>query len=161
MALDTGIPNIIITGDFNLNMQSDVSRRKIDNLCQQNGLEQIITEPTHYTETSSTLIDLLLTNKPERVILSGVGDSFLDQHIHYHCPIYGIFDFCKPHSQTFTRKIYLYDQCDYNLMREKARDTDWASAENEDVNTHANNITDLIIQLADSNIPQQNSQNSP
>ncbi len=40
-------------------------------------------------------------------------------------------------------------------MREKARDTDWASAENGDVNTHANNITDLITQLADSNIPNK------
>ncbi len=47
LAMDTGIPNVIVTGDFNLNTLQDANRRKITNICQQNDLHQIITEPTH------------------------------------------------------------------------------------------------------------------
>ena len=36
LATDTGINDIIITGDFNLNVLTDVSKRKVDSLCQQN-----------------------------------------------------------------------------------------------------------------------------
>ena len=59
LAVDTGISDIIITGDFNLNMLSQQTSRKIDTVCQTYSLSQIISEPTHFTEHSSSLIDLL------------------------------------------------------------------------------------------------------
>ena len=59
---DTAIDNVIITGDFNDN-QLDYSRTKISSLLTTKfSLPQIIDEPTHFTEHSSSLIDLILTN---------------------------------------------------------------------------------------------------
>ncbi len=153
--MDTGIPNVIVTGDFNLNTLQDANRRKITNICQQNDLHQIITEPTHFTETSATLIDLLFTNKPDKVVMSGVGDPFLDQTVRYHCPIYAILDFQKPRFNSFPRKIYLYEQGDYNMLRQMANDTDWNNTINNDINIYADNITQKIIQLTDSCIPNK------
>ena len=93
LAVDSGVNDIIITGDFNLNMQNVQSARKITSLCEQLSLVQSIEEPTHFTETSSSLIDLLLVNNNEHLILSGVGDPFLHQDIRYHCPVFGVFNF--------------------------------------------------------------------
>ena len=93
LATDTGIDNIIITGDFNLNTQADPSLRKVESMCQQNSLSQCITEPTNYTEQSSSIIDLLFISNESSLVISGVGEPFLQQKIRYRCPIFGIFKF--------------------------------------------------------------------
>ena len=49
LAIDTGIQEIIVTGDFNCNMLNAQLSVKIRDLCEQFSLEQVINEPTHYT----------------------------------------------------------------------------------------------------------------
>ena len=48
--------------------------------------------PTHFTETSSTIIDLFPTAKKDSILLSDVSDPFLDQNVRYHCPIYCVLN---------------------------------------------------------------------
>ncbi|MEW8548570.1 MAG: endonuclease/exonuclease/phosphatase family protein, partial [Candidatus Thiodiazotropha sp.] len=48
LAVDTGISDIIIMGDFNYNMLKQTSSRPVSNICQQYNLQQIISEPTHF-----------------------------------------------------------------------------------------------------------------
>ena len=62
LAIDTGIQNVVILGDFNLNFLNTQSKSKINNICRQFNLTQLITEPTNFAETSSTMIDLILVN---------------------------------------------------------------------------------------------------
>ena len=50
LAFETNISNILITGDFNLDFLKDNSSRKVRDLCQRFNLEQIINEPTDFTE---------------------------------------------------------------------------------------------------------------
>ena len=60
LAFDSNIQNILMTGDFNLDILKDNSNRKIRDLCQQFNFEQLINEPAHFTENSSSLIDLII-----------------------------------------------------------------------------------------------------
>ena len=60
LTIDTGIDDVIITGDLNLNMSNPQSARKVQSLSEQFSLRQCISEPTHFTEHSSLLIDILL-----------------------------------------------------------------------------------------------------
>ena len=62
LAFETNISNILITGDFNLDILKDNSSQKVRDLCHQFNFEQIINEPTHFTENSSSLIDLIHTS---------------------------------------------------------------------------------------------------
>ena len=78
LAIDTEHNNIIATGDFNLNMLTNNTSRKIHSLCSEFELHQSIAEPTHYTETSSSLIDLILVHNQDSLVASGVGDPFLE-----------------------------------------------------------------------------------
>ena len=77
LAVDTGINDITITGDFNINMYNSQSARKINDFCYQFSLTQLVNEPTHCTEHSSSLINLILVSNPNHVILNGVGTPFL------------------------------------------------------------------------------------
>ena len=120
LAIDTGISDIVITGDLNYNVLSDQTNRKISSLYQQFSLHQCISEPTHYTENSSSLIDILLVSNKNSIIYSGVGDPFLSQNTRYHCPVFGILNFSKPKRKAFNRRIWIYEQGNYDLLMEKA-----------------------------------------
>ena len=54
LAVDTGISDITVTGDFNLNMLNIRTSRKIESLCIQFFLYQSADQPTHFTENSSS-----------------------------------------------------------------------------------------------------------
>ena len=70
----------------------------------------MIQELTHFTEHSSSLIDILIVSNKRHVIKCCVSDPFLHQDTRYHCPIYGILNFCKPKRKAFKRRIWKYEQ---------------------------------------------------
>ena len=148
LAVDTGINDIIITGDFNINMYNSQSATKINEFCNQFSLTQVVNEPTHFTEHSPSLIDLMLVSNPNYVILNGVGDPFLGQDLRYHCPIFGVFKFCKPIRRSFTRHIWRYEQENYDLLKEMASSTDWKALHNPDINVYAKRLIDKILELS-------------
>ena len=69
-----------LLGDFNCNLA--VSRyddtRKLVSVTDVYGLHQLINEPT--TETSQTLIDLIYTNCPDKIVCSGVRHIGISDH---------------------------------------------------------------------------------
>ena len=58
-AYNTNIHDIIITGDFNYNMLLN-NKNKMSDLLLQFNLTQLITDETHFTETSASQIDLIM-----------------------------------------------------------------------------------------------------
>ena len=113
LAYDANIKEILITGDFNLDLLKENSFRKINDISQYFGLKTLISEPTHFTENSSSLIELFLTSNINNILISGVGEPCLEQNIRYHCPIFRVFKFTETVSSIFTRNIWLYDRGDY------------------------------------------------
>ena len=120
---DTAIDDVIITGDFNDN-QLDYSRTKISFLLTKFSLLQMIDEPTHFTEHSSSLIDLILTNNVNRLIYTGVGPALTEQ-IRYHCPVIGFINYPKTPTKPFKRKIWLYEHADYEKLRQNLFNVNW------------------------------------
>ena len=78
LAVDTCINDKIINGDFNYNMLNAHTSNKIKSICEQFSLTQTINNPTHFTEHSSSLIDIILTNNETNMVYSGIGDPFLN-----------------------------------------------------------------------------------
>ena len=105
LAVDTNIREIIVMPDFNYNLLNLQSSRKISALCTQFSLFQTIKKATHYTENSSSFIDLLLVSNKHNLLLSGIGDPFLNQNIRYHCPVYEILKFAKLKFETMKKEI--------------------------------------------------------
>ncbi len=78
------------------------------------------------------------------VVASGVADPFLNQEQRYHCPIFALFKFKKPKIKTFTRTIWLYEQGNYDELRQKVIETDWTTCFDEDISIHTNNFIDTL-----------------
>ena len=121
----------------------------------QFSLNQSISQPTHFTEHSSSLIDIILVSNKENLILSGVADPFLNQDVRFHCPVYGVLKFSKPKSKAFVRHIWSYENSNYELHREKASAFAWQSLENDDLDIYSNNINSCILSLAAKCIPNK------
>ena len=161
LAIDSGILDIIVTGDFNYNMLNPLLSSKIQDLCQQFSLKQTIAEPTHFTEHSSSLLGLILTNNENHMIISGVGDPFLQQDIRYHCPIFGILNFSKAKTKTYLRQTWSYEQGDYDILRQMVASTNWAVLHDPDLNIHALNILEHIQEIAKECIPNRTTRIRP
>ena len=155
LANDTNIHDILITGDFNLDIFIPNTWSKINNLCQYFGLEQLIKEPTHYTECSSSAIDLFLTSNCNNVFLTGVGDPFLEHNIRYHCPIFCLLKFDNTEKSTFSRHIWLYDRCDFNSFPDEIQQTDWQLFKHDNIDTYAENVTTCLTELAKKHVPNK------
>ena len=156
MAVDTSIADIVILGDFNLNVLNAQSARKITELCHQYNLSQLISEPTNFTESSSSVNDLILVSDLLSVDISGVGEPFLMQDIRYHCLVFCIFKFKRHVVKPFRRKIWMYEQGNYDLFRQKVYDFDWKSIRDNDVNLYARTFTDNLLNIAEECIPTKN-----
>lgn len=148
LAIDTAISDIIITGDFNFNFLNSQTKRKIDMLCTQFSLYQSINEPTHFTEHSSSLIDIILVKNKDNLIFSGVGNPFLNQETRYHCPVFGVLEFVQPKIKSFIRNVYNYDKGNFDLFREKASSFDWNSLQDDNIDVYASNVETKIVSLS-------------
>ncbi|XP_053378589.1 uncharacterized protein LOC128548180 [Mercenaria mercenaria] len=138
LAIDTNISDVIITGDFNYNVFSPITNRKITSVTQQFILEQLIDQPTHFTELSESLIDLIFVSNKNNVLYSGVGEHFLDQEQRYHTPVFGLLKFQKPKRHCFDRLIWEYDRGDYDSLRDAVKNHPWDNYIDVDINTYAN-----------------------
>ena len=154
-ATNTGVEDIVVTGDLNLNMLNQHSQMKITDLCQTYNLTQLINDPTHYTETSFSIIDLVLVSNSHSVELSGVSEPFLSQGVRHHCPVFVIFTFKKPQLKSFLRDLWLYNQGDFNMFQPFVTGFNWDSIKSGDVNQYAFNFTDKLINFAQDCIPHK------
>ena len=99
-AFNTNIANIFILGDFNYNLLHN-NDNKLTEMIQEFNLKQLITEATHFTEHSSSLIDIVLVLNTTNVLTSGVADCLIPDQVSYHCPIIVLSKFLRQSVKTF------------------------------------------------------------
>ena len=155
-AKSTHIQDIIIIGDLNNDLLVTNRCKHLQELMNTYNLKQLIDEPTHFTELSSTLIDVILVNKTSNILASDVCDPFIPNLIRFHCPIAVILKFLKPKRKCYTRKIWKYDQGDYTKYRQLLSMQSWDDILLGDVDTVANKIASTVMDAASKSIPNKN-----
>ena len=81
--------NVMIMGDFNSDLLSNNDNsRKLSQLLSSFNYKNLIKKPTRVSETSSTLLDLMIVSNPCKILTSGV----IDYAIADHKFIYAIYD---------------------------------------------------------------------
>jgi hypothetical protein len=68
LAVDTGINTIVVLGDF-IEDQLKPQNNKMSNIFVKYNMIQFINEPTHFTENSSSCIDLISSTDPNVIDL--------------------------------------------------------------------------------------------
>ena len=129
--LDVTNNEYYLLGDMNADMLStkyDNDVRLLNNTTDIYGLQQLINEPTRITEKSSTLLDLIYTNCPDKVLCSGVAHiSISDHSLVFVCRKLSIRFPCSGH------KLITY-RCFKNFDKAKFR---------EDINKFAIDLSNL------------------
>ena len=155
IVFDCGIENILITGGFKHEILKEASNKNIVDICQHYSLEQLINEPTHSTENTHSIIDIFLTINLHSILLSRVGEPFLDQNIRYHCPIYCVFNFDKKTAHSYTRHIWLYGNADYQSLSHEISESDCNLFKDINVEIYATKVTERIMTLASKHKPNK------
>ena len=76
----------MIAGDFNSDFMN-TNHSKMKNLISSYNINQVITDPTHFTESSHSLIDLVICKNVGNVLTSFLSDPFILDLVRYHCPV--------------------------------------------------------------------------
>ena len=154
-AYNTNIHDIIITGDFNYSMLLN-NKNKISDLLLQFNLTQLITDATHFTETSASLIDLIMVRNRNNILTSGVADPLFPDLIRYHCPVFVFLKFIRPQIKTYKRKIWNYQRADFAKYRQILSEHDLPNRiRGNELDTSAQIVADAIFDAAEKSIPNK------
>ena len=160
-AKSTSIQDIIILGDLNNDLLVNNRRKNLQDLMNTYNLKQLINEATHFTESSSSLIDVILVNKTNNILANDVCDPFIPNLIRFHCPVAVLLKFPKPKRNCYTRKVWKYDLGDYCKYRRLLSAIHWDDVLMGDVDNVANKISSVIMETASSSIPHKNATSRP
>ena len=75
--------------------------QRLQFLCSLYHIDQLINEPTRLTATSTTLIDFILTNKPENISHAG----FTHLRISYYCLVFAVRKPTLPKSRQILKEV--------------------------------------------------------
>ena len=104
---------IVLIGDLNVKSKNWYSHditshegNEIENVTAQFGVQQIIKEPTHISNISSSCIDLIFTSQPNLITDSGVHSS-LHSSCH-HQIVFLKFNLHIVYPRSYLREIWNY-----------------------------------------------------
>jgi hypothetical protein len=145
LSLYTHTYDTIVAGDFN-------TKNKMTTLIAAYNSEQLITSPTHFTEHSSSLINLIFVKYHQNVITSFMKPIPL----FLISPVSIVLKLSKPKQNNFKRHIWLYDKGDNDTFRDKLRSSDLQSLlSNDTVDESVDILSNTIIQVASETIPDK------
>ena len=98
----------------------------IENLTSQFVLHQVIKEPAHILDTSSSCINLIFTSQPNLITESGVHSS-LHSNCH-HQIIFAKFNFKVVYPSPLMRKVWHYKDANTELFKRAINEFDWKRA---------------------------------
>ena len=125
---------LILGGDLNCDVNKlapDSQTHKLQTLSSLYQLTQVINEPTRITETTSTLIDLILTNKPEYISTVGV----LHLGISDHSLVYAVRKFELPKSRPTIKEVRDFKHFSESQFRADLLQVPWDTICYDDPNT--------------------------
>ena len=110
----------------------------IENISSQCEWYQVINEPTHISENSSSCIDLIFTSRPNLNTESGVHPS-LHPNCH-HQVIYAKFDLKVHYLVPYERRFLHYKEADTDFIQRSIKMFDWDRAFK---NSNVNDMVDI------------------
>ena len=112
----------IALGDFNAKSNNlckadttSLEGSKINTIASSYGLNQLIQEPTHILNSSSSCIGLIFTSQPNLVMESGIHSS-LHSNCHHQIP-FDKFNLSIFYTLPYERTVWYYERANTELIR--------------------------------------------
>ena len=127
---------------------------KLDILTCSHGLHQLINEPTHLLDSSSSCIDLIFTSKPNPVMESGVQPS-LHSNCH-HQLAFAKFNLSIYYPPPFERTVWYYNRANADLIQRAINLFDWDKAQRvNDVGKQVAIFSDTLMNIMQNFVPNE------
>ena len=114
-------------------------------------------EPTHFTENTASVIDLIFVRNKSNILTSRVTDWFLPNQIRYHCPVLVLLKFLRPSTKTFKRKMYNYHQADFDRYRTLLSESDLENEieRNSNIDDNVQYLAAAILRASEESVPNK------
>ena len=141
---------VFILGDFNCNMLTkNALCSKIKDLCSQISFKQLVEEPTRVTKTSSSLLDLILSNSAH-ISKTGVFDFGISDH----SLVYVVRKFKRPKLEPKIIRVRTYKNFNDEEFLRDLRLADWSYFYNlRDLDTACDIFNNNIKNVAQKHAP--------
>ena len=142
--------NVILMGDININTfdKEDGANQKLVNFCDVFGLSNLVTAKTCFTKTSSSSIDVILTNRVRSFQKTSVFETVLSD---YHGLVVTVLKSQIPRIKPKVIKYRNYKKFDPVKFIADVRRTNFDAL--EDPEDCYNNLTNNFRNLVDKNAP--------
>ena len=152
---------MLLLGDFNAKSKTwfiyDQSSREgtqLESLTSLYGMKQLIAEPTHVLENSSSCIDLIFTNQSNLIMDAGVHPS-LHSKCH-HQVIYAKLNLQIEYPPPYTREIWDYGKAQFDLINKAIENFDWNKLfSGQDIHDQVNLFNATILNIFRNFIPNK------
>ena len=126
----------------------------IESITSQFGLDQLINEPTHLLQNSSSFIDLIFTSQPNIGVESGVHPSL---HLNcHHQIILVIFNLKIYYPPLCLQDVWHYKETNADLIKQATNNFIWEKAfSNTNINEKASLFNKTIFNILSSYIPHE------
>ncbi len=150
---------IIITGDLNdrcvlWDDEHNVSelKNRLRDMILQLGMYQLIREPTHFTNHSAYLLDLIITDAPGFIRNTGVLPLMGNLG---HTPIYGILNLNSKCQNSIKKTVWHYNNADTEGLNEHLLSINWEDllGSRHDINEKVKYFTKCFVEASKSYIP--------
>ena len=128
---------------------------ELHNLSTLQGYSQIINEPTNLQPNSSpSCIDLIFTNQPNLIFVSGVQPSL--SSMCHHQIIYAKISFKVYFPPSYNREVWHYNDAKINLIQRSINNFDWKRAfRNLSINEQVELFNTTLLNIFSNFIPHE------
>ena len=141
---------VYILGDFNIDDKSRLAK-PYKEICSLHGLKQIIHSPTRITNTTSTILDHILTNSKDKLSQSGVIDIGISDHQMKFCTIKIMQQKFFKHKYIKIRSLKNYSK---EILLEKLQEINFPNYINfDDINVAYTDFSNRLIAMIEKIAP--------
>ena len=127
---------------------------KIEDVTAQFRLQQIIKEPTHISNPSSSCIDLIFSSQPNLITDSGVHSS-MHSNCH-HQIVFAKFNLYIVYPPLYLREIWHYREANTRLIRRVIKESNWERAfSSKNVNEKVDIFNRTVLNILSNFIPHE------
>ena len=145
--------DLVLLGDFNANMllhSRNIEKKELLKFMRVFDLTQLITDATRVTETTRTLVDVILVNNDHRITDSGVVSVSLSDHYLIYCVLKSGITKAQPK----TIEYRSYKNLNTNSFVADLNNVPWHVIENEDdIDNAVLSWNTLFTEVANSHAP--------
>ena len=151
----------IITGDFNARSsnwwKNDITNsvgEKLDSLTSSAGYSQIIDEPTHIVNNSTSCIDLIFCTNTNVISKRGVDVSIFER-CHYNI-IVGKTDIFVPLPPPYLREVWDYSETNAENIKKAISSFNWNKAfENLSIDAEVELLNETLLNIFRNYVPNR------